>query len=212
MIKFILFFFLFLLTLGLIIESGINFILGRIEKYKWTKDFIIFLITLRRVLIALVITATSFIGVIILSKLQLPLFNSLFLQTILIGLFSFILYKVYLSSQIKKFLSNIEFKTNKYINIKVFKNETAVTKLDENMSILERNSLIDKMIVVYLDSFVLIITVLSIMLTTPFISPFMQDDNGKPDIYKYYIFILILISVVVAKIHANHEKEELKEK
>lgn len=159
---------------------------------------------------------------------------SIFTPVLIISILSYVLYRFYLRTHTQEILHNIELTLQSAV-VKFFnrrkesiseiksqlnaKREQASAILDskneyasyEYTSMSERNNSLQenelKLIVVYFDSIVLIMTALGLLLTAPLISPLLDESKTTLDPYKTFVFIMLFISIIIAKIHANHEKE-----
>lgn len=134
---------------------------------------------------------------------------------------------MFFNQEIKRRFDQTENKVNMKIdkwlseNFKKFAvTEFALTTQEENQAekevefkaLIEKNNLVNKMMVVYLDSLVLLMTGLGLLLTTSVVSPFMFKEDGTFKESYILIFILAFISVIISKFHANHENVENKAK
>lgn len=210
-------------------EVLVNEILKLLENYevlencKIFKNVSYFLLSIRRVAIATILSLISMIIVIGISSaienLSFWPSHPLFLQTIMTFGISFVLYSIYFNSTLQERFSSIERRLNTKIDQLIRKKlgntieEIASTSQSEEYSqyetLKEKNNTVSKMILVYLDSFILLMTGLALLLNASFIAPFMFKDNGDMNEYLMYPFILVFISLIISKFHANHEDVEM---
>lgn len=182
------------------------------------------------------ISIITLLGSALIIKINLVKEITLFNATIFISISTFLIYFFYMSRIIQTFFIHFQDKTAssitkwvlgilKSVSTKIYKYVAmnSLKKFSKNLTIeTEEKKQIDMsylaiinrskkgellLVISYLDSIVLVMTVLGLLLTTKITAP-LNMDNSNNQIYMY-IYILVFISIIIAKIHANHEKENL---